>query len=169
MPWVICARSGAKLREGRAMVPIAVNAADAPALLSNVRRVIAIRSPPSSCGGRCLLILTKARTLCDGGMTLLRLFSGCPEFHASHCEIAAVHRLTRKRDGNISGRSGLRAAAGTVARTLAGSRSGSRIPVGVIENCSTARRDGEAKLIQRERERHAHFLVELLVLGRMDD
>src|SRR5580698_6022969 len=107
MPWVICARSGAKLREGRAIPPIAVNAAEAPALLSNVRRVTAIRTPPSRCGGKCLLILTKARTLCDGGMTLLRLFGGYPEFHAlSHATRrngGGHRRLMCKRDINISG------------------------------------------------------------------
>src|SRR5580698_5110128 len=104
MPWVICARSGAKLREGRAIPPIAVNAAEAPALRSNVRRVTGIRTPPSRCGGKCLLILTKARTLCDGGMTLLRLFGGYPEFHRLRREITAVPNVIRKRDVNISGR-----------------------------------------------------------------
>jgi hypothetical protein len=77
-PCVICARSGAKLSDGRAKAPTAVRAADAVAVFSSARRVSAARlriltaigPPPSQRGGKCVLILTKARTLCDDRMTL---------------------------------------------------------------------------------------------------
>jgi hypothetical protein len=66
------------------MPPIAVMAADAVAVFNSARRVsaaplrslMAIGTPPSQLGGKCALILTKARTLCDGGMTLSRPDSG---------------------------------------------------------------------------------------------
>ena len=75
-PWVIWTRSGAKLSEGRARPPIAVRAAVAVAVFKSARRVsaarrrIAIGPPPSQRGGKCALILTKTRTLCDDRMTL---------------------------------------------------------------------------------------------------
>src|ERR1700692_3958291 len=147
-PWVICTRSGAKLSEGRARPPIAVTAADAAAVFKNARRVsaarrrIAIGPPPSQRGGKCALILTKTRMLCDDRMTLSWTRWGLFQVP-------------------LSGRGLSVRRAGACGRF--------RTAFGVVDDRGAARGDGKAQLVERERERHAHRLVELLVFAEMDD
>src|SRR5579862_2400041 len=176
-PWVICARSGAKLSEGRARPPIAVTAADAAAVFKSARRVnaarrrIAIWPPPSQGGGKCSLILTKARMLCDDRMTLSwicwglfqvpLIFQWSMIFSENRFPPSDQVRGRLFPDHALSG--------GGLGRRGAGACGRFRAALGVVEDRGAARGDGKAQLVERERERHAHRLVELLMLAEMDD
>src|ERR1700722_2192692 len=155
MPCVICTRSGAKLKEGRAIPPIAVIAAEAAALLSTPRRVSAVRlrilaaiGPPSSRRrGRCSLILTKARILCDGGMTLLwclqqlfRVPCWTPRSNTRRRASAKRSRFVNESLTSLGCR-GLRAVIGD---------GGSGARRRLVDDCRAARADREAKLVKRE-------------------
>src|ERR1700722_18864418 len=169
-PWLICTRSGAQLSGGRAMPPSAVRVADAAVVFSSARRVsaarprIAIGPPPSQRGGKCALILTKTRTLCDDRMTLSwtcwglfqvpLIFQWSMIFSENRFPSSGQVRGQAFPDHALSGRGlGVRGA-GACGRF--------RAAFGVIEDPGAARSDGKAQLVERERERHAHRFVELL-------
>src|SRR6266540_4062837 len=77
MPWVMRGRSAARLRNGLAVPPSAVIAADEATVVKRRRRVgdapcrmvTAIGPPPSNHGGRCRCFLTGAQRLHDGRVT----------------------------------------------------------------------------------------------------